>query len=380
MSWFQPGSLEPLYKFELLGLLTSLAVYNGLTLPFSFPRAFYSKLLGLPVTSLADIEDGWPELAKGLRTLRDWPEDNVEEIFARPFVFSVDVFGTAFDVDLDKAQYFGKSLQQGKKSKPQRAEEEYEKGKALSAHPTMETEFTHKMALKSPESKEKLRKAPRREAINSPNRDTLLDSSAENPNEDEAFHKNVRPASMAETKPHSSPELIMVTNSNRHEYIRRYIAHLTHHSIQPQFASFSRGFFTCISRKSITLFSPSQLKHIVEGLPNVSIPDLQRITKYEGGYHALHPTILLFWTVVRTWSQEKVRRLLEFVTASDRLPAQGVERVTFVVQRNGSGEGRWLPTSLTCFGRLLLPEYKEEGLLREGLETAVENSKGFGQP
>jgi len=64
MSWFQPGSLEPLYKFELLGLLTSLAVYNGLTLPFTFPRALYRKLLNLPVISLVHIEDGWPELTK----------------------------------------------------------------------------------------------------------------------------------------------------------------------------------------------------------------------------------------------------------------------------------------------------------------------------
>lgn len=104
MSWFQPGSLEPLYKFELLGLLTSLAVYNGLTLPFTFPLALYSKLLDQPVSKLADIEDGWPELTKGLRTLHDWPEDNVESVFMRPFVFSVDVFGTTVDVDMDKAR------------------------------------------------------------------------------------------------------------------------------------------------------------------------------------------------------------------------------------------------------------------------------------
>jgi hypothetical protein len=104
MSWFQPGSLEPLYKYELIGLLTSLAVYNGLTLPFTFPLALYSKLLDQPVSRLADIEDGWPELTKGLRTLHDWPEDNVESVFMRPFVFSVNVFGTTVDVDMDKAR------------------------------------------------------------------------------------------------------------------------------------------------------------------------------------------------------------------------------------------------------------------------------------
>lgn len=104
MSWFQPGSLEPLYKFELLGLLTSLAVYNGLTLPFTFPYALYRKLLNLPILGLVDIEDGWPELTKSLRILRDWPEDNVEDVFMRPFVFSVNVFGTTVDVDMDKAR------------------------------------------------------------------------------------------------------------------------------------------------------------------------------------------------------------------------------------------------------------------------------------
>lgn len=104
MSWFQPGSLEPLYKFELIGLLTSLAVYNGLTLPFTFPCALYRLLLGLSIDKLEHIEDGWPELARGLRILRDWPEDNVEDVFMRPYVFSVNCFGITVDVDMDKAR------------------------------------------------------------------------------------------------------------------------------------------------------------------------------------------------------------------------------------------------------------------------------------
>ncbi len=76
-----------------------------------------------------------------------------------------------------------------------------------------------------------------------------------------------------------------------------------------------------------------------------------------------------------------MRKLLEFVTASDRVPVGGVERLGFVVQRNGEGAvGGRLPTSLTCFGRLLLPEYEGEGELRRALEMAVENSRGFGTP
>lgn len=55
----------------------------------------------------------------------------------------------------------------------------------------------------------------------------------------------------------------------------------------------------------------------------------------------------------------------------------GVGRLVFIVQKNGVGDDR-LPTSSTCFGRLLLPEFSGEEKLRRGLETAVEHSKGFG--
>ncbi|KAI8847705.1 hypothetical protein BC829DRAFT_395682 [Chytridium lagenaria] len=37
-----------------------------------------------------------------------------------------------------------------------------------------------------------------------------------------------------------------------------------------------------------------------------------------------------------------------------------------------------LPTALTCFGRLLLPEYESKEKLANRLITAIENAKGFG--
>ena len=382
MSWFQPGSLEPLHKFELLGLLVSLAVYNGLTLPFSFPTALYRNLLGLPVTSLADIEDGWPELARGLRTLRDWPDDNVEEVFARTFVFSVDVFGTTVDVEMNKGHEGLKgSLKQWQRRNPlQTVNEDFGKREALSAHPptAAEASTSYRKPRDSIDDRTLSSESENR-STSSSDRGSSSSSESDSSRENDHCRLIGTPAALAEAEyPPSEPKL--VTNANRHQYIEQYIAHLTHYSIHPQLAAFKRGFFTCISSKSITLFSPTQLKHLIEGIPDISVLSLHKIARYEGGYHEHHPTIMLFWGIVRSWPQERVRKLLEFVTASDRLPAGGMERVTFVIQKNGTGEGRWLPTSLTCFGRLLLPEYKSESLMREALETAVENSKGFGQP
>ncbi|KAG7133765.1 E3 ubiquitin-protein ligase HECTD2 like [Verticillium longisporum] len=74
------------------------------------------------------------------------------------------------------------------------------------------------------------------------------------------------------------------------------------------------------------------------------------------------------------------RRLLEFVTASDRVPVGGMRNLQFVVQKNGEeeGEGGHLPTAYTCYGTLLLPEYESKDVLRQRLAMALENSKGFG--
>ncbi|KAJ4293713.1 hypothetical protein N0V88_005221 [Collariella sp. IMI 366227] len=95
MAWFLPGSMEDDWKFELIGVLVSLAVYNGLTLPVTFPKALYRKLLGEPVTELHHIADGWPDLASGLTSLLEWDEKDglVEDIFARTYEFSVSALG-----------------------------------------------------------------------------------------------------------------------------------------------------------------------------------------------------------------------------------------------------------------------------------------------
>ena len=95
MSWFQPGSPEPLWKFELIGMIVSLAVYNGLTLPVTFPKALYRKLLDEEVLELHHIADGWPDLEKGLNTIIEWDESDgsIEDVFSLTYEFSVDQLG-----------------------------------------------------------------------------------------------------------------------------------------------------------------------------------------------------------------------------------------------------------------------------------------------
>ncbi|KAI0100231.1 hypothetical protein GGR51DRAFT_575500 [Nemania sp. FL0031] len=302
MTWFQPGSLQPEWKYELIGLLVSLAVYNGLTLPVTFPKALYQKLLGEPVTELHHIADGWPELASGLTNLLEWNENDgaVEDVFVVTYEFSTTILGQPVSRRMDPSQ---------RESWPQPSLHPYDK--PLSADNPMD--------------------AP------------------------------------------------PVTGDNRSAYVSDYIRYLTDVSVAPQFEAFARGFHTCLHPKSLTLLTPSLLQSVVEGTQEIDISELRRVARYSG-WDANHPTIRDFWSVVKKFDDRMRRKLLEFVTSSDRLPVGGAAHIQFVIQKNGEeeGEGARLPTAYTCYGHLLLPEYRDKEVLRERLSMAVENAEGFG--
>jgi len=309
MTWFQQDSLEPEWKFEMIGMIFSLAIYNGITLPVTFPLALYRFLLpfGAPMhdRELASgtdcIKDGWPDLAKSFDQLLNWTDGDVGDAIMRDYAFSYEAFGKRVDHNM---------------------EERYVRLKHNSS--TSKTE---------------------------------------------------RP--VTQPSHHSEPKL--VTNDNRTQFVVDYIKHLTYLSVEPQITAFRRGFNTCLHPKSLHLFSPATLRNLVEGDQHISIPELRRITCYEAGYSSTHPTILAFWSLVERFSQEDRRHLLEFVTASDRVPVTGYRGIVFhIVRYGGSGEVDKLPTSSTCFGKLYLPDYQEKERMKEKLELAIRNSKGFG--
>lgn len=287
MTWFQPGSLEPLWKFRMLGVLFSLAIYNGITLPVTFPLVFYNLMLNSRFkflddhTSIDYIRDGWPDLAKSFDELLRWEDGSVADVFMRDYAFSFDVFGHKVDIDMTE------------------------------------------------------------------------------PKEN--------------TKPTETP---LVTNENRGAFVRDYVMHLIMYSIRPQLKAFKKGFCTCLDPRSLELFTPKTLKKLVEGTQTISIPDLRACATYED-YDATHPTICTFWDIVQIYSQEDASHLLEFVTASDRVPVTGYKSLTFNIVRMGSDSDQ-LPTSSTCFGKLYLPEYKDRDKMKRKLELAIQNAKGFG--
>lgn len=78
-----------------------------------------------------------------------------------------------------------------------------------------------------------------------------------------------------------------------------------------------------------------------------------------------------FWSAVAGFSPTDQRRLLAFITASDRLPATGITSLELKLQCLGDDSDRY-PQSHTCFNTLSLYRYssldKMERMLRRSFE------------
>ncbi|KAI8329376.1 hypothetical protein EDC96DRAFT_452411 [Choanephora cucurbitarum] len=179
-------------------------------------------------------------------------------------------------------------------------------------------------------------------------------------------------------------EAIPVTNNNRENYVRDYCIHFMYTAQKQQLLALRRGLWSVIGSRALSLCTADELEMVACGLRqgpgalSLNMKELESIAEYDDGYNADHPTIRQFWSVVHNdFTNEQKKQLLLFVTASDRVPVGGLKELVFYIQRNGPDSDR-LPTALTCFSRLLLPEYATRQKLRNRLITAIENTKGFG--
>jgi hypothetical protein len=597
LSWLCESSLESAQKFELVGLVMGLAVYNGITLPVNFPKALYIKLLdGTP--TLDDIDDYWPELARGLKEMRGWEDGDVGDVFVRTYEYSYSVFDQVRNINMLKAKEKGPEFLPQQilsikatrlkieQKRPEKPSDSLDDWLPAIADPTIANStdewlggLSHILETLNTEDEARLRRlrtgeqryrvsihdlnavdatseteqaagevihaedAGSDERLENENRpqecpedtggsfenssdggssskhdknnltpdggesekswqseedDVSLPERVKLPSDDgedwgdrntiysptgsmyereleagraqslefgtqeapstyqdiatkdqaeactfgdtssnitttvaiplplhrpvtpspdmsrvedctnssdDADYEIIAPESKQEqpldeqdveeaplvippeSKQEQPPddedveEAPLVTNANREQYITDYISWLTDRSIRRQYLAFQRGFFAVNSLRSLSLFDVTSFQALVEGQSggNIDISELERVCKYEDGYHPNHRVIKDFWAVVKGFNDDKKRLLLEFVTSSARVPIGGLENVMFYIVRNGEDSER-LPSSLTCFGRLLLPEYSSRKKLKLKLSLALENGKGFGNP
>ena len=343
LAYFRPGSLQPLYMFELCGLLFGLAVYNGITLPVNFPTAFYRRLAPRGGWD-AVISDRWPEVSRSLDTILD------EDIPGLEAVFPFEANGVRLSIHAHEAPF----------------------------------DF-HKVpyCYDGSDSRIPLYVADASRIIHHEPHETPRDQTQESPDSATESATEIDIKSIEEAWPgwrllksdRDAPEL---DAERKQTYVQDYKRWLAWGSVAPQLCAFEQGFQTIISNGSLRILTRPTFRSIVEGTQNLNIDDLKSITQYDG-YDAHSRYIRSFWRLVSSWPETKQRQLLKFVTAIERLPAGGASHFTFKIERPRPDEAENLPTSSTCFRTLYLPKYESVEVLDQKMGLAFEYGlEGFG--
>jgi E3 ubiquitin-protein ligase HECTD2 len=173
-----------------------------------------------------------------------------------------------------------------------------------------------------------------------------------------------------------------VTNSNRREYVDLYVRYVLDTSVKRQFEPFRRGFYTVCGGNAFSLFRPEEIELIIRGSDEpLDIDSLRAVAEYHNWNNpqpdGAEPVVTWFWETFLEATPSNQRRLLLFITGSDRIPATGAASLGIKISCLGEDCGRY-PVARTCFNQLSLWRYRTKQKLEYVLWRAVRESEGFG--
>jgi E3 ubiquitin-protein ligase HECTD2 len=189
----------------------------------------------------------------------------------------------------------------------------------------------------------------------------------------------------------SNGENKAVTNSNRREFVDLYIQYLLDTSVIRQYEPFKRGFFTVCGGNALSLFRPEEIELLVRGSDEpLDVPSLRAVAVYEGWPNGNKDVekqlqVMWFWEFFERVSPVDQRKILSFITGSDRIPAMGATNLIIKIllltpgrATSEQGDTDRFPSARTCFNSLGLYAYGSRRKLEEKLWGAVTGSEGFG--
>lgn len=180
----------------------------------------------------------------------------------------------------------------------------------------------------------------------------------------------------------SNGESRAVTNSNRYEFVDLYIKYLLDTCVARQYEPFKRGFFTVCGGNALSLFRPEEIELLVRGSDEpLDVATLRAVAIYDGWGKGINasgePVVDWFWDAFGKASAKNQRKLLCFITSSDRIPAMGATSLVIKLTCLGDHSDRF-PIARTCFNMLGLYRYHDRTTLEDKLWRAVIESEGFG--
>ncbi|XP_076422981.1 putative E3 ubiquitin-protein ligase HERC6 isoform X2 [Peromyscus maniculatus bairdii] len=170
---------------------------------------------------------------------------------------------------------------------------------------------------------------------------------------------------------------VPVNQTNKKDYVSKCVDYIFNTSVKTIYEEFERGFYQVCHWDIIRRFQPEELMTAIIGNVTYDWTQFENNSQYEKEYHKSHPTILLFWKAFHRLTLEEKKKFLLFLTGHDRLHVKGLQfnGIKFRCPQTLSEKDN--PRSLTCYSILDLPKYSTMKRMKEALQVAINNNKGF---
>jgi len=182
---------------------------------------------------------------------------------------------------------------------------------------------------------------------------------------------------------------LAVTNENADEYVQLQMRYRLLDRVREQVKALLVGFYDVVPEALLSVFDFQELELLLCGLPEISMEDWKNNTEYTGDYErkgANHKVTKWFWDIVTDdFDEEHKARLLQFVTGTSGVPAQGFR----ALQGNDNNIRKFtinsipetvsvFPKAHTCFNRIDLPLYDSKKKMKKFLTMAIQmEATGF---
>lgn len=178
---------------------------------------------------------------------------------------------------------------------------------------------------------------------------------------------------------------IDVTTDNREMYIDKYARFFLTDGMFRQLHAFKNGFLSVVDGNAFSLFLPEEIQLLLCGSEEskFDVDVLKSVTNYSGWSSkedAVNSLLVhWFWEYVSALTFKQQKKVLLFITGSDRVPATGIQNLSLRISRLNNGkDSERLPVAHTCFNELSIYEYSSREKMVDKLTKAVNLLAGFG--
>ncbi|XP_075568972.1 apoptosis-resistant E3 ubiquitin protein ligase 1 isoform X2 [Pelecanus crispus] len=173
---------------------------------------------------------------------------------------------------------------------------------------------------------------------------------------------------------------VPVTNENKILYLNLLAQYRLANQVREEVDHFLKGLNELVPENLLAIFDENELELLMCGTGDISVCDFKAHAVVVGGsWHFREKVMRWFWTVVSSFTQEELARLLQFTTGSSQLPPGGFAALCPSFQIIAAPTHSTLPTAHTCFNQLCLPTYDSYEEVHKMLQLAIsEGCEGFG--